>query len=134
MPTAHAAEMPSRLVAVHPAVAEAATVQQPGRLLPAECDGSVAICCILAGGNLGGAVTHARLARFASAKLGGLNPRPLRETRPTNPAGENLAGAASSPGRRRLSSWRRILRPAWSIRSAGMPVYTGFSLSLSMSV
>ena len=69
---------------------------------------------------MGGAVTHAICIRpgggdshfgevgacngegsrtrggLGGAKLGGLNPRPLRETRPTNPAGEDLVGAASS--------------------------------------
>ena len=42
------------------------------------------------------------------SKLGGLNPRPLRETRPTGSAGAEFPEPASSPGRRRLSCSRTI--------------------------
>ena len=132
--------------------------QQPGRLLPARCDGRVAICCILAGGSIGGAVTHAICIRpgggdssvggvgvgsgegsrtrggLGGAKVGGLNPRPLHETRPTNCPGAELPGPASSPGRRRLSCWRRSRRPARPINRAGSPWNVGLSSWLLISI
>ena len=79
-----------------------------GQLVSAgEDDGS----CLGGVGARGGEGSRTR-GGLAGARLGSLNPRPLRETRTSNSAGTDLPGSASSPGRRRLSSWRRSRRPA----------------------
>ena len=121
------------------------------------CQLCVAICCIRSGGSTGGAVMHASCrypgggffvggcgagggdgsltcGGLGGAKAGGLNPRPLRETRAIDSPGTELPGPASSPGRRRLSRWRRSRRPALPTSSAGRPVYAGFSSSLFISI
>ena len=125
--------------------------QHPGRLLPAWCEGRHTICLIRAGGGnpthvscwcpgaviarlVGDVVAHRvgggfgcsgrggeRDGGLGGSSLGGLNPWPLRETRPTNSTGAELPRSASSPGRRRISCWRRSRRPARPINSAGSP-------------